>query len=92
MVFGTAKEGISEGWSKLHGQDFHYLSFTKNYSGNEINEDERGEDCGTSETEVKCTQDQKMGRIIEGTRTREIPRPKFADNTKMHNKETELFH
>jgi hypothetical protein len=33
-----------------------------------------------------------MGRIIEGTRTREIPRPKFADNTKMHNKETELFH
>jgi hypothetical protein len=34
----------------------------------------------------------KVGRVIEGKITREIPRPKFADNTKMHLKETVLVH
>jgi hypothetical protein len=61
MVFGTAKEEVTEEWRKLHGKVFHDYFFTKNYSGNEIKENERGEDCGTSGAEVKCTQDLERG-------------------------------
>jgi hypothetical protein len=47
MVFGTTKEEVTEGLSKLHGEDLHGLFFTKYYSGNDIKEDEKAEICGT---------------------------------------------
>jgi hypothetical protein len=41
---------------------------------------------------VKCIQDLEGGRVIEGTRTHEILRPRFAEYTKIHLEESVLGH
>jgi len=57
-MFGPKREEVVGGWRRLHSDGVHnFLRFTTYYSGDQMKEDEIGEECRTHGRYEKCIHD-----------------------------------